>query len=75
MIPSEAIDLTIELLDGALEAAAAGWIGIEHRGQGGPQDAGIGALITQRGTDASVGNAVAPRARDALDETVQPQPA
>ena len=37
----EAIYLAIERLDGALEAAAAGWIGIEHRGQGGPQDAGL----------------------------------
>ena len=70
----EAINLAVERLDGTLEAAAAGWIGIEHRRQGGPQDAGIGALVAQRGADAGSGNAVASRAGDAFDETVQPQP-
>ena len=45
----EPINLAVGRLDGTLEAAGAGWIGIEHGQQRRAQHARIGALVAQRG--------------------------
>ena len=66
----EPIDLAVERVDGAFQARVTGWVGIEHGRQRGTEHARIGALITERRTDAGGGDAVAAAARDAFDQPV-----
>ena len=47
----------------------------EHHGHGGAQDAGVGPVVAQGGSQPVVGDAVAAGERDALDEPAQPQTA
>ena len=63
---------TIERFHGALQPGVTGWVGIEHRGQRGTQHARIRTLVTERRADAGGGDPVAPAARDAFDQPVDP---
>ena len=65
----------IERFDGAVEAGGRTRRGVEDHGHGGAQDAGEGAVVAQGGSQAVVGDAVAPGEGDALDEPAQPQSA
>lgn len=65
----------VERVDGAAEAAGRARWRVEHHLHGGTQDARIGAVVAQSGLESVVGDPIAARMGDALDEPMQSQAA
>ena len=69
------IDLAFEALDGLLQRRGIGRVLLEDNCQRRAQYTRVGAMEAQRGAEALLCDAVAARARNALDQAVQAQAA
>ena len=70
----ESADFAVDGIYSAAEFAVGSRGGVEGGGHRGSHDAGVDAVVAQGGAQPLVGDAVAAGARDALDESAQPEP-